>query len=136
MTTARFYPALFQINARVWLRRLANERRKPMTLADVDDAIVDRFAQRGFDWIYLLSVWQTGRAGREVSRNNEEWHAEFNAVLPDLVAEDIGGSGFAITAYTVSDELGGEAALAGFRERSGTMRYPADARFRTEPYRT
>ena len=117
MTTAHGYPSLFQINTRVWLRRLANERGKRMTLADVDDAIVDRFAQRGFDWIYLLSVWQTGRAGRVVSRNNAEWRAEFNAVLPDLVDEDICGSGFAITAYTVSDELGGEAALAAFRER-------------------
>ena len=40
----------------------------------------------------------------------------YNAVLPDLVDEDICGSGFAITAYTVSDELGGEAALAQFEK--------------------
>ena len=88
-----------------------------MTLTDVDDAILDHFAQQGFDWIYLLSVWQTGPAGRLVSRNHAEWRAEYNAVLPDLVDEDICGSGFAITAYTVSDELGGEAALSQFRER-------------------
>jgi hypothetical protein len=117
MTTAGGYPSLFQINTRVWLRRLANERGKRMTLADVDDAIIECFAQNGFDWIYLLSVWQIGRAGRVVSRNNAAWRAEFNGVLPDLVDEDICGSGFAITAYTVSDELGGEAALAAFRER-------------------
>jgi glycosidase len=117
MTMAHRYPSLFQINARVWLRRLANERGKRVTLAEVDDATVDRFVQQGFDWIWLLSVWQTGRAGRVVSRNNAEWHAEFNAVLPDLVDDDICGSGFAITAYTVSEELGGESALAQFRER-------------------
>ncbi len=117
MTTAHGYASLFQINARVWLRRLGDERGKRMTLADIDDNMVERFAQCGFDWIYLLSVWQTGRAGRVVSRNNEAWRAEYNAVLPDLVDEDISGSGFAITAYIVSDELGGEAALAAFRER-------------------
>ena len=118
MTLGRHhYPSLFQINTRVWLRRLSKEHAKKLTLADVDDAIIDRFAQQGFDWIYLLSVWQTGPAGRLVSRNHAEWRAEYNVVLPDLVEEDICGSGFAITAYTVSDELGGEAALAQFRER-------------------
>lgn len=117
MSPAHRYPSLFQINTRVWLRHLARERGKRMTLADVDDAIVDRFAQQGFDWIYLLSVWQTGPAGRLVSRNHAEWRAEFNAVLPDLVDEDICGSGFAITGYTVDGELGGEGALAQFRKK-------------------
>jgi hypothetical protein len=35
----------------------------------------------------------------------------------NLEEDDICGSGFAITAYTVSDEIGGEAALEQFRER-------------------
>jgi glycosidase len=38
-------------------------------------------------------------------------------LLPDLAEDDIGGSGFAITDYAVSDVLGGDAALARFRER-------------------
>ena len=78
---------------------------------------IDGFALQGFDWIWLLSVWRTGPAGRAVSRSKPEWRAEFSAVLPDLEEDDIYGSGFAITAYTVSDEIGGDAALALFRER-------------------
>ena len=118
MIAAPRYPSLFQINTRVWLRRLSQESgKKQVTLADIDDATIDGFAQRGFDWIWLLSVWRTGPAGRAVSRSNPEWRAEFNAVLPDLVEDDICGSGFAITAYSVSEKLGGEAALARFRER-------------------
>jgi hypothetical protein len=31
----------------------------------------------GFDWIWLLSVWQTGENGRRTSRENEEWRREF-----------------------------------------------------------
>jgi glycosidase len=38
-------------------------------------------------------------------------------VLPDLIEDDIAGSGFAITAYTVGEVLGGERALAQFRQR-------------------
>ena len=55
----------------------------------------------GFDWVWLLSVWQTGPAGQRVSRTNPEWRDEFQETLPDLREEDIAGSGFAITGYTV-----------------------------------
>src|SRR5271166_5072873 len=111
------YPTLFQINSRVWLQRLSREAGKRVTLADIDDATLDGFAERGFDWIWLLSVWQIGAAGRAVSRSNSQWRGEFRAVLPDLTEDDICGSGFAITAYAVNETLGGDAALAQFRER-------------------
>ena len=71
----------------------------------------------GFDWVWFLSVWQTGRAGQRVSRANPEWRREFQETLPDLREEDIAGSGFAITGYTVHEQLGGDAALARLRER-------------------
>lgn len=111
------YPSLFQINTRVWLQRLSREIGKPITLADIDDATVDSFAEQGFDWIWLLSVWQTGAAGRAVSRGNPQWRAEFKAVLPDLAEDDICGSGFAITSYAVSEALGSNTGLARFREK-------------------
>jgi glycosidase len=110
-------PSLFQINTRVWLDRLSREAGRRLTLADVDTATIDGFAESGFNWIWLLSVWQTGAAGRGVSRGNLQWRAEFKTILPDLTEDDICGSGFAITSYTVSDALGGEAALARFREK-------------------
>jgi glycosidase len=52
-----------------------------------------------------------------VSRANREWRKEFEETLPDLREEDIAGSGFAITGYTVHPNLGGDAALARLRER-------------------
>ena len=116
------YPSLFQINTRVWLNHLSRQAGKRITLADIDDATLDGFAEQGFDWIWLLSVWQTGAAGRAVSRSNPQWRAEFKALLPDLAEDDICGSGFAITAYAVSDALGGDAALAWFRERLARRR--------------
>ncbi|MGB4782275.1 alpha-amylase family glycosyl hydrolase, partial [Candidatus Methylomirabilis sp.] len=70
-----------------------------------------------FDWVWLLSVWRTGPAGQRVSRENHEWRREFEETLPDLREEDIAGSGFAITGYTVHPALGGDAALARLRER-------------------
>jgi hypothetical protein len=111
------YPTLFQINTRIWLRRLSHGAARQVTLDDIDDAILDGFVENDFDWIYLLRVWQTGTAGRAVSCSNSEWRREFTAVLMDLTEDDICGSGFAITAYAVSNALGGGAALARCREK-------------------
>jgi hypothetical protein len=116
MTTSR-YPSLYQINTRVWLRRLARERGRPVTLADIDADAIDDLARAGFDWVWLLSVWRTGPAGRAISRGNPARRAEFEAALPDLAEDDICGSGFAITGYAVSEALGGDDALAVFRAR-------------------
>src|SRR5262245_63966810 len=111
------YPSLIEINTRAWLYRLSCEAGRPITLAEIDDAVLDDLARRGFDWVWLLSVWQTGAASRAVSRRHPAWRAEFEAVLPDLTEEDIRGSGFAISAYEVDAVLGGKAALAEFRGR-------------------
>ena len=119
MTLAR-YPALFQINARVWLTELCRTLGRPATLDDIPDAALDRLTERGFDWVWLLSVWQTGLAGQQVSRRNPEWRKEFQDTLLDLQEDDIAGSGFAITGYTVHRQLGGDAALARLRERLRT----------------
>jgi hypothetical protein len=116
MPSAR-YPLLYQINTRVWLTELSRRRGKAATLDDIPDAELDWLAEKGFDWIWLLSVWRTGAAGQQVSRNNPEWRREFEETLTDLSEADIAGSGFAITGYVVHAALGGEAALGRLRER-------------------
>ena len=114
------YPSLYLINTRVWLTELSQALGRPATLDDIPDAELDRLAKVGFDWIWFLSVWQTSPAGMHISRTNPEWRKEFQETLPDLREEDIAGSGFAITGYTVHDHLGGDAALGRLRERLRT----------------
>jgi glycosidase len=101
----------------VLLTELSRRSRRPATLDDIPDAELDRMAKLGFDWVWFLSVWQTGEAGRRISRSDPEWRKEFHETLPDLSDADIPGSGFAITGYTVHESLGGNAALARLRER-------------------
>jgi glycosidase len=116
MSTPR-YPLLYQINTRVWLTELSRQLGRPAALDDVPDAELDRLAEMGFDWIWLLSVWQTGPLAQQVSRTNPQWRHEFEETLPDLTDDDIPGSGFAITGYSVHEDLGGKAALGRLRER-------------------
>ncbi len=111
------YPSLYQINTRVWLTELSRRLGRPATLDDIPDAELDNLANMGFDWVWFLSVWQTGPAGGLVSRSNAEWRRGFLATLPDLCDDDIGGSGFAISAYETHSALGGDEALARLRDR-------------------
>ena len=114
------YPLLYQINTRVWLTELSQKLGRPAALDDIPDFELDRLAEWGFDWVWLLSVWQTGPAGQRVSRGQPEWRREFQATLPDLREEDIPGSGFAVAGYRVHEALGGDAALARLRARLRT----------------
>jgi glycosidase len=111
------YPSLIQINTRVWLTELSRALGRPAALDDIPDAELDRLAEQGFDWIWMLNVWQTGLVGRNVSRRNPQLRREFEVTLPDLRDEDIPGSGFAIADYRVHQALGGDASLARLRQR-------------------
>ena len=128
------YPSLYQINTRVWLTELSRTLGRRATLDDIPDAELDRLAQKGFDWIWLLSVWQTGPAAQQVSRSNPEWRREFQETLPDLRDEDIPGSGFAITGYTVHDESRRRCRPGPAARAAQEARPQAHARFRPQSH--
>lgn len=111
------YPALYQINTRVWLTALGRALGRLATLDDVPDAALDRVAAHGFDWVWLLGVWRTGEASRAVSRSRPDWLEDYRRVLPDLTEPDIQGSCFAVTGYEVHPALGGNEALLRLRGR-------------------
>ena len=111
------YPSLFQINTRVRLSELSATLGRRATLHDVSDAELDRLAADGFDLVWLLGVWQTGEAARQVSMTHPEWVAEYHRVLPDFRDSDVTGSCFAIRDYHVHADFGGDEALARLRER-------------------
>ncbi len=111
------HPSLYQINTRIWLQELAPERKASATFDDVPDSALDRISELGFDWVWLLGVWQTGPAGRAVSRSQPQWRQEFQALLPDLTDQDICGSPFAIRSYVVQEDFGNDDSLLHLRQR-------------------
>lgn len=110
-------PALFQVNTRVWLTELSKQLGRQATLDDVPDAALDEMAEQGFAWVYFLSVWQTGEAGRRISINHPGWKDGFKVDIPDLSDDDICGSGFAITDYSLHTNFGKPDALLRLKER-------------------
>jgi len=111
------YPSLYQINTRVWLTDLSRELGRNATLDDIPDAELDHLAGMGFDYIWSLSVWTTGKLGQKISRETPKLRSDFEDTLPDLQEQDIAGSGFAVAGYTVHPNLGGDEALKRLRER-------------------
>ncbi|MCC7556547.1 MAG: alpha-amylase [Methanoculleus marisnigri] len=111
------HPALYEVNARVLLRHLGREAGRRLTLDDIPDSRLAELAGCGFSWVYLMGTWETGEAGRRVSRSNEQWLAGYRCLLPDLSEEDICGSPFAVAGYFLHPDLGEPEALPRFRER-------------------
>ena len=111
------YPSLYQINTRVWLTELSESFGRRATLDDIPDFELSRIAKKGFDWVWLLSVWQTGDFGEKIARQSPALRRQFGQILPDLKDEDIEGSSFAIAAYDIHQHLGGTDALKRLRKR-------------------
>jgi len=111
------HTALLQINTRARLYEHAKVLGRPATLDDITDAELDRIAGDGFDWVWLLGIWQTGDAGRAVSLSQPEWQAEYRHVLIDYTPDDVCGSPFAVREYVVHRDFGGREPLARLRKR-------------------
>ncbi|MFM8320389.1 MAG: alpha-amylase family glycosyl hydrolase [Chloroflexota bacterium] len=109
--------SLYQIYTRTYLYPLSRQLGRPATLDDIPDTALDRLAEAGFEWIYLLGAWETGRIGRRISLENQPLRRELERVVPDLKDEDIASSCFAIARYRIHSDFGGDEALARLRER-------------------
>jgi hypothetical protein len=111
------HPTLYELNTRISLTGLSEKLGRAATLADMPDAQLDRLAELGFDWIWLLGVWQTGEIGPRISRELPELRQGYREMLPDFRDDDVSGSPFAVAQYRVSRDFGGDDALTGLRAR-------------------
>jgi glycosidase len=111
------HPTLYQINLRILLNQISRNLGRQATLDDITDTEFISISNLGFDWIYLLGIWQTGEFGKQLVRNNPEWRKEYKRILPDLKEDDLCSSCFAITGYHVDPNLGGDPALIRLRNR-------------------
>jgi hypothetical protein len=103
------------VNTRVLLNELRASTNGKVTLATLPDELLDAWASAGFDAVWLMGVWTTGKVGLEMAR--EHGIGEYKRVLPDLSEADIVGSPYAVKSYAVSSSLGGNKALMELRER-------------------
>ncbi len=93
-------------NSHVWLHQLGERFGRPVTtLNAVPDEALDEMAAQGVTGLWLIGVWQRSSASRDIKRRRGN---------PEALA-----SAYAVDAYRVADDLGGEAALDDLRRRAG-----------------
>jgi hypothetical protein len=114
---ARPHPSLCEIHTRVVLTELSQALGRRATLVDITDEELDRLAREGFNWLWFLGVWKTGTAARRISQSSIGLQGEFRRALPDFCKKDVCGSCFAIQAYEVHPDFGGNGAMERLRAR-------------------
>lgn len=111
------YPSLYELNVRTTMGELSRKLGRLATFDNIPSAQLDLLAELGFDWIWPMGAWQTGPAGRHISRTLPHLRKGYSEALPDFEENDICGSPYAVASYKVSSDFGGEEALARIRER-------------------
>ena len=117
----RRYPTVYEINTWVWLDEMSRAHAASLTLADVPQQELERLARYGFDAVWLMGVWRRSAGARAISRMNPILREEYARTLPDFTDEDIVGSPYAISDYSVDPKLGGDEALAILRSRLSAL---------------
>jgi len=108
---------MFQINAVTWLGRLRESGVSATSLAEIPEHELDLLARRGVDAVWLMGVWTKGAVGLALARDNPAVAPQYERALPGWQMRDVVGSPFAVRAYEVARELGGNDALRALRER-------------------
>jgi glycosidase len=117
MTNWIQFPLVYQLDARLWLAQHSRKIGRPITLAEVPEAELERWSNCHFDAVWLMGVWQSGERSRSLALNNRRLNDQWKSAVPDWKAADVASSPFSIADYRVAESLGGEAALAELRKR-------------------
>jgi len=112
MSLSAGQPAIYEINALVWVEGLGRRLKRPVTLATVPPQEWEAIADLGFDAVWLMGVWRRSPTGTRLARSLQPLLEECRTILPDFTPADIQGSPYCIRDYTVDERLGGPGALA------------------------
>ena len=92
-------------NAYVWLNQLSRKYNRQMTrLDEIPDEELDFLAYAGITGLWLIGLWQRSKASERIKRLCGN---------PEAVA-----SAYSIDSYRIADDLGGEGAFNGLRDRA------------------
>ncbi|HEY5999829.1 MAG TPA: alpha-amylase [bacterium] len=111
------HPAIYEINARVWLHDLGHWLGTPVNFSTVPPEEWDRIADLGFDAVWFMGAWERSPAGAAAALRDAALLADFQRALGDFTADDVVGSAYCVRRYVVDDALGGPAGLAEARRQ-------------------
>ena len=117
MNPIRNHPHLYEINTWAWLYDLSRRMRRNISLRDVPDSEWDALAELGFDFIWLMGIWERSPESRREFRGDSASFVDFRRALPGCTMNDVVGSPYAIHRYEPDARLADWSALDAAREK-------------------
>lgn len=105
-------PRIFEINTRVWLKK-----KNFNSIGDIPDSLINDWADLGFDYIWLMGVWQINKDIIPHYCFEPGLITSYNEGLKDWRKSDVIGSPYAISDYKINSELGTEEELLELKNR-------------------
>lgn len=113
----RRHPHLYEVNARLFVRRVSEKYGRRLTLATVPDEEWQLVSQLGFDLVWVMGAWERSPAARQQALLNSGLRREYDQALPGWSEEDVAGSPYAIYNYRLDPALGEPEGLAQLKSR-------------------
>ena len=111
------FPLVFEINTRIWLKKLTKTYDRPVTLGKIPEEEFTFFSTNGFNLVWLMGVWKPSKYSKAIAKSHSGLRGSILEHIPDVHLDDIVSSPYSIPSYTVNEELGGEGELLLFRKK-------------------
>jgi glycosidase len=118
----RPHPHLYEINTWAWLEELSAKYSRPISLREVPAAEWDEIARLGFDFVWLMGVWQRSPLGRRFFQTDTSSFPGFDQALPGWKLSQIVGSPYSVRQYQPDPRIGSWADLDHAREQLRSRR--------------
>jgi len=105
MISYRDHPHLCEVNAWSWLTELSHRAGRKICLSDVPQREWDRLCAKGFDFIWLMGIWERSSEARRIAQVTPDLRREYDSALPDWRPEHVVGSPYAIRSYLPDPQL-------------------------------
>ena len=103
---SRPHPHLYEINTRAWLEELSAKLNRRIALRDVPDSEWDALASLGFDFLWLMGIWERSPVGRRYFQTDPNSFPSFDTALPGWKLSQIVGSPYCIRQYQPDPRIG------------------------------
>ncbi|MFZ0738591.1 MAG: alpha-amylase family glycosyl hydrolase [Candidatus Acidiferrales bacterium] len=106
MNSHRRNPHLYEINTWAWLDELSRRPGPRVTIGDVPDSEWDNLAELGFDFIWLMGVWERSPESRREFGGDPASFATFQQALPGATMANVVGSPYSVHSYRPDPHIG------------------------------
>lgn len=108
---------MYEINTAVYLSNLSKSYGRKIKLDNITDLELNRLVELGVKSVWLMGVWQRSTVSKDMALSNKVLMAELSELVANYSPEDVIGSAYSISDYSINQDFGGLEALKKFREQ-------------------